>query len=89
MPELMRHNARSEAERVTHLVQVVAELANERLFGKWAGQEPSIGRQRTGRRATGVTAFGGGVVAARTRARRLRAQARPPRAPIRRSWAGV
>jgi len=29
----MRHNAGSEAERVTHLVQVVAELANERFFG--------------------------------------------------------
>ena len=46
MSKLMRHDARGEAERVTHLVQVVAELTNERFFGAWTGQEPSIGRQR-------------------------------------------
>ena len=46
MSKLMRHDARGEADRVTDLVQIVAELTNERFFGEWAGQEPSIGGQR-------------------------------------------
>src|SRR5580704_16102471 len=46
MPQLMRHSARGEAEGVTHLVQVVAELTNQRFFGERACQEPSIRRQR-------------------------------------------
>ena len=46
MSKLMRHEARGEAQRVTHLVQVVAELTNECIFGERACQEPSIGRQR-------------------------------------------
>ena len=45
MPQLMRHKARGEAEGVTHLVQVVAELTNERFFGERASQEPSVSRQ--------------------------------------------
>src|ERR1700674_4376882 len=42
----MRHEASGEAERIAELVQVVAELTNERFFGERAGQEPSISRQR-------------------------------------------
>src|ERR1700693_2638352 len=61
-----------------------------RSQGNWRSRVAMASAAVSGRRATGVTAaFGGGAVAARTRARRLRAQARPPRAPIRRSWAGV
>ena len=46
MPQLMRHNARGEAEGVTHLVQVIAELTNQRFFGERACEEPPIGRER-------------------------------------------
>ncbi len=46
MSKLVRHDARGEAERVTDLVQVIAELTNERFFGERASQEPSIGGQR-------------------------------------------
>jgi hypothetical protein len=35
----MRHEACGEAERVTHLMQVVAELTNERFLGAWASQQ--------------------------------------------------
>ena len=45
MTHLMRDDAGRQAQRVTHLVQIVAELANKSLFGERAGQEPSIGRQ--------------------------------------------
>jgi hypothetical protein len=31
---------------MTDLMQVIAELTNECFFAAWAGQEPSIGRQR-------------------------------------------
>ena len=31
-PKLMRHDARGEADRVTDLVQIVAELTNGRLL---------------------------------------------------------
>src|SRR6266568_7842481 len=41
----MRHNARGDAERMADLVEVVAELTNERFFGERASQEPSISRQ--------------------------------------------
>src|SRR5437870_1211257 len=41
----MRHDASGEVERMADLVQVVAELTNERFFGERAGQEPSISRQ--------------------------------------------
>jgi hypothetical protein len=46
MAKLMRHDARGEAERVTYLVQIVAELTNERFFSARVSQEPFIGRQR-------------------------------------------
>ena len=42
----MRYEARGEAEGVTHLVPVVAELTNKCFFGELARQEPSIRRQR-------------------------------------------
>src|SRR5258707_14960097 len=42
----MRHEAGGEAEGMTHLVQEVAELTNQCLFGERACQEASMGRQR-------------------------------------------
>ena len=45
MAKLMRHNARGEVQRVTHLVQVVAELAHQRVLGGWASQQETIGGQ--------------------------------------------
>jgi hypothetical protein len=44
--KLVWDDAGGKAERVADLMQVIAELTNECLFGAWAGQEPSIGRQR-------------------------------------------
>ena len=46
MPELMRHNARGQVERMADLMQVVAELTHDGFLGEGAGQEPSIGGQR-------------------------------------------
>ena len=45
MSKLVRHEASGEAERVTHLVQVVAELAHQRVLGGWASQQETIGGQ--------------------------------------------
>ena len=45
MSELVRDEASGEAERVTYLVQVVAELAHERVLGGWASQQESISGQ--------------------------------------------
>ena len=44
--KLVRDEAGGEAERMTDLVQVVAELAHQRCFGEGASQEPTIGGQR-------------------------------------------
>jgi len=46
MPKLMGHDACWKAEGVTHLMQVIAELTNQRFFGMGAGQEPSVCRER-------------------------------------------
>ena len=43
--KLVRHETSGEAERVTYLVQVVAELAHQRVLGGWASQKETIGRQ--------------------------------------------
>ena len=39
MAKLMRHEARGDTERVTHLVHVVAELAHQRVLSTWASQQ--------------------------------------------------
>jgi hypothetical protein len=44
--KLVRDDAGGKAERVTDLMQVIAELTNECFFRARTGQEPSIGRQR-------------------------------------------
>ena len=46
MTTLVRHDADGKAERVTDLMQVIAELTKECFFAARTGQEPSIGRQR-------------------------------------------
>jgi len=46
MPKVMGHDAYREAEGVTHLMQVITELTDQRFFGVGAGQEPAICRQR-------------------------------------------
>ena len=43
--KLVRDDAGGKAERVADLMQVIAELTNERLFRARTCQEPSIGRQ--------------------------------------------
>ena len=50
MPKLVRDDAGGKAERVADLMQVIAELTNECLFGSRTCQEPSIGRQRIARK---------------------------------------
>ena len=45
MPKLMRHDAGRQSERMTDLVKIIAELANERFFGARTGNQPSVGRQ--------------------------------------------
>src|SRR6266478_2779692 len=45
MSTLVRDDAGGKAERVTDLMQVIAELTNECFFAARTGQEPSIGRQ--------------------------------------------
>jgi hypothetical protein len=45
MSTLVRDDADGKAERVTDLMQVIAELTNECFFAARTGQEPSIGRQ--------------------------------------------
>ena len=45
MSKLVRDEAGGEAERVTYLVQVVAELAHQRVLGGWASQKETIGGQ--------------------------------------------
>ena len=42
----MRHDTRGKAKRMADLVQVIAELTDERFFGERAGQEPPVARQR-------------------------------------------
>src|SRR6267142_339096 len=46
MTTLVRDDAGGKAERVTDLMQVIAELTNECFFSARTGQEPLIGRQR-------------------------------------------
>ena len=46
MPELMRDDICGESERVTDLMQVIAELNQDSYFASGTGQKPSIGRQR-------------------------------------------
>jgi hypothetical protein len=43
MSKLMRDDSCREPERVTHLVQIIAELTNERFFAERTRQQPSIG----------------------------------------------
>jgi hypothetical protein len=38
MSHLMRNDAGRQAKRMTDLMQVIAELTNERFFGVWARQ---------------------------------------------------
>src|SRR5271165_3383818 len=45
MSTLVRDDAGGKAERVTDLMQVIAELTNECFFAARTGQEPSIGGQ--------------------------------------------
>ena len=45
MTKLMWDDADGKAERVTDLMQVIAELTNECFFAARTGQEPAIGRQ--------------------------------------------
>src|SRR5438094_36362 len=44
--KLVRDDAGGKAERMTDLMQVIAELTNECLFRTRTGQKPSIDRQR-------------------------------------------
>ena len=44
--KLVRHDASGEAEAMTDLVQVIAELADQRFLGGWARQQETIGGQR-------------------------------------------
>ncbi len=46
MPELMRDDICGESERVTDLMQVIAELNQDSYFASGTRQKPSIGRQR-------------------------------------------
>ena len=46
MSKLVRDDAGGKAQRMADLMQIIAELTNERLFRAWTGQKPSIGRQR-------------------------------------------
>ena len=46
MATLVRDDAGGKAERVTDLMQVIAELTNECFFAARTCQEPPIGRQR-------------------------------------------
>ena len=46
MAKLVRDDACGEAERMADLMQVIAELTNERFFGARRAREPSIGGQR-------------------------------------------
>ena len=46
MPELMRDDICGESERVTDLMQVIAESNEESYFASGTRQKPSIGRQR-------------------------------------------
>jgi hypothetical protein len=46
MAKLMRDDAGGETARMADLMQVIAELTNERFFGAETGEEASIHRQR-------------------------------------------
>src|SRR5436853_3735588 len=46
MPQLMRDDARGNAERMADLTQVIAKAMKERVLGAGTGQKPSIRRQR-------------------------------------------
>jgi hypothetical protein len=46
MTTLVRDDVCGKAERVTDLMQIIAELTNECFFSARAGQESSIGRQK-------------------------------------------
>src|ERR1019366_7122649 len=46
MPELMGDDSCGKSERVTDLMQVIAELADESHFSCWTCQQPPIWRQR-------------------------------------------
>lgn len=46
MPQLVRDDASRQAQSMTDLVQIAAELSNEGILGAAPGQEPAIGRPR-------------------------------------------
>ncbi len=46
MAKLMGDDAGEKAKRVADLMQVIAGLTNECLFGARTGQKPFVGRQR-------------------------------------------
>ena len=46
MAKLMRDDARGEADGMTDLMKVIAELTNECFFGQRASEKLSVGGQR-------------------------------------------